>query len=304
MFTNARRAIATMMLGVAASMTVAGTAMAERIGQSAPGQLNLQEPATPIAQQIYDLHNFMLVIITGITIFVLALLAIVVFRYNAKANPVAAKFTHNTTIEVVWTVAPIFILAMILVPSIRLLQAQEDFEKVEPDIVIKAIGYRWYWGYEYPDEAVAFESLMLGLGQAQMNDDVRAELAEYGYPENAWKLATDTRVVVPVNKTVLMQVTAADVIHSWAIPAFGVKADGVPGRLNQTWFRATEEGIYYGQCSELCGRNHSFMPITVEVVSEEEYAEWLVMAKDEFAAEAPLPAPVEAPTELAEATLQ
>ena len=268
-----------------AVVAIATAAQAERVGQSAPGQLNLQEPATPMMAQIYDLHTFMLYIVTGITIFVMALLLIVIVRFNKKANPNPASWTHNTSLEVAWTVAPVILLVMIVVPSVKLLQEQEDFEKVEPDLVIKATGYQWYWGYQYPDEGIEFESIMLGLGYAEMNDEVREELAEYDYPETAWKLATDTRVVVPVGKTVLMQITAADVIHAWTIPAFGVKADAVPGRLNQTWFRADEVGIYYGQCSELCGANHAYMPITVEVKSEEDYAAWLEEAKEEFAME-------------------
>ncbi|MBX2854236.1 MAG: cytochrome c oxidase subunit II [Rhodobacteraceae bacterium] len=268
-----------------ALMASATAAYAERIGQSAPGQLNLQEPATPMMTQIYDLHTFMLYIITGITVFVTALLIIVIVRFNKKANPTPASWTHNTSLEVAWTVAPVILLVMIVVPSVKLLQEQEDFEKVVPDLVIKATGYQWYWGYEYPDEGIEFEALMLGSGAAEMNDEVREELAEYDYPETAWKLATDYKVVVPLGKTVLMQITGADVIHAWTIPAFGVKADAVPGRLNQTYFRADEVGIYYGQCSELCGANHAYMPITVEVKSEEDYAAWLEEAKEEFAME-------------------
>lgn len=267
-------------------MLAAGVAQAqsteERIGQSAPWQLDLQAPATQMMAQISDLHHMMLIIVTVITIFVVVLLAIVILRFNRKSNPTPSKVTHNSLLEFVWTAIPVVILVVIAVPSVRLLQLQEDFEKVEPDLVIKATGYQWYWGYEYPDEQIAFEALMLGKGYAEMNDDVREELAEYGYDESVWKLATDTAIVVPVNKTVLMQVTGADVIHAWTVPAFGVKVDAIPGRLNQTWFRAEQIGTYFGQCSELCGKDHAYMPITVKVVSEQDYAAWLEEAKEEF----------------------
>jgi cytochrome c oxidase subunit 2 len=249
------------------------------IGQSAPKQLDLQEMVTPIGYAVADLHHFMLVIITGITIFVLALLLIVIIRYNTRANPKAATWTHNTALEIAWTLAPVVILAVIAIPSVRLLQLQEDFTKVQPDVVIKATGYQWYWGYSYANEGIAFDATMLGGEQPVMNAAVRAELEEYGYPESAWKLATDNAMVVPVNKTVLMQITAADVIHSWTIPAFAVKGDGIPGRVNQQWFRAEKEGVFYGQCSELCGRNHAYMPITVRVVSDAEYAKWVACSQ-------------------------
>ncbi|MEL6979813.1 MAG: cytochrome c oxidase subunit II [Pseudomonadota bacterium] len=276
-------------LGAAALIASAGAAGAQSIGQSEPGQLNLQEPATQVARQVYDLHNFMLVIITGITIFVLALLVIVILRYNSVANKEPATWTHNTPIEVTWTLAPVVILVIIAIPSVQLLLKQEDFSKVEPDIVIKTTGHQWYWSYEYPEQELEFDSFMLGSGEAQMSAEVEAELAEYGYPPRAWKLATDTAVVVPVNKTVLVQVTAGDVIHAWAVPAFGVKADGVPGRVNQTWFNAEKEGVFFGQCSELCGKDHSFMPITVKVVSQEVYDEWVACSQANDVSDCPTP---------------
>ncbi|MEO1504895.1 MAG: cytochrome c oxidase subunit II [Pseudomonadota bacterium] len=266
----------------ASALQAAAQSEEGRVGQSAPWQLNFQEPATQMMAQITDLHQLMLWIMAVVSVFVMVLLVIVIMRFNRKANPTPSKFTHNSLLEFVWTAVPVVILVIIAIPSVRLLQLQEDFDKVEPDLVIKATGYQWYWGYEYPDQQIEFESLMLGLGYPEMNDEVREELAEYGYPETAWKLATDTAVVVPIDTTVLMQVTAADVIHAWTIPAFGVKVDAIPGRLNQTWFRAEQIGTFYGQCSELCGKNHSYMPITVKVVSQEDYDAWLEEAKEEF----------------------
>ncbi len=267
-----------------------------RVGQSAPAQLDLQAPVTPIAQQITDLHHLMLVIITGITVFVLALLAIVIVRFNRRANPKPAAWTHNTPLEVVWTVVPVLILIVIAIPSVRLLQAQEDFSKVEPDLVIKANGYSWYWGYEYPDQGIdEYSSWMIGSAldvgyKSEMDDELRAALAAKGYAENRWKLAVDNALVVPVNKTVLMQVTGKDVIHSWVVPAFGVKADAVPGRLNQTWFKATEVGTYFGQCSELCGAYHAYMPIAVKVVEQPVFDAWVSCVRDKGVEECPTPA--------------
>ncbi len=264
----------------AATVVTSGAAMAQAIGQSAPAQLDLQTPVTQVGRQITDLHEFMLVIMAAICVFVVGLMAWVIVRYNSAANKKAASWTHNTLVEVVWTGVPVVILVMIALPSIKLLQLEEDFSKVEPDIVIKATGRQWYWSYEYPDAGVEFDATMIGKGVAEMNGEVRSELAEAGYPETVWKLATDMAVVVPVNKTVLVQVTASDVIHAWAVPAFGVKADGVPGRLNQTWFNAEQEGIFFGQCSELCGIEHSYMPIAVKVVSQAEYDAWVACAQD------------------------
>jgi len=237
-------------------------------GQPTDWAMGFQDSASPVMDDLIWFDNILLVLITVISVFVLLLLLIIMVRFNAKKNPEPSKTTHNTLIEVIWTVAPIMILVMIAVPSFRLLYKQ--MEVPEADVTIKAIGYQWYWGYEYPDDGLEFEALML-------EDD---ELAE-GQPR---LLATDTEVVVPVNKVVRMQITAEDVIHSWAIPSFGVKMDGVPGRLNETWFKATEVGTYYGQCSELCGIRHAFMPITVKVVTQEEYDEWLLWAKEEYAA--------------------
>ena len=204
---------------------------------------------------------------TAITLVVLGLMVYVMLRFNAKANPEPSKTTHNTLVEVVWTVVPILILVIIAIPSFRLLYYQRVLP--EADMTVKATGYQWYWGYEYPDHGgFAFDSLML-------NDDERGDQPRL--------LATDTAMVVPVNTTVRVIVTGADVLHSWAMPAFGVKMDAVPGRLNETWFRAEQTGTYYGQCSELCGIRHAFMPIRVEVVEPEAFASWVVEAQAEYA---------------------
>ena len=255
----------------------AGQAFAAE-GVAEPWQLGLQDAVTPVMHDITQFHNWMLGLITFITLFVLALLLIVMVKFNAKANPTPSKTTHNTTIEVVWTVAPILILLVIAIPSFRLLYLQRDIPQA--DMTIKAIGNQWYWSYEYPDhDDLTFDALM-----------VEEEDLKPGQPR---LLATDNDVVVPVNKTVRVIVTASDVIHNWAIPSFGIKMDGIPGRLNETWFRAEKTGVYYGQCSELCGIRHAFMPITVRVVSEEDFAAWLVDAKKEFAG-APEPTKVAA----------
>lgn len=236
-----------------------------------PGQLGFMEPATPIMAETVAFHDLLMWIITAITIFVTIIMVYIMVKFNAKANPTASKTTHNTLLEIVWTAVPVLILVVIAIPSFRLLYNQDVIP--EADVTIKAIGNQWYWSYEYPDhEEIMFDSIML--------DD--AEAAAAGHPR---LLGTDTRVVVPVNKVVRVQVTATDVIHAWTIPAFGSKIDAVPGILNETWFKAEKEGLYYGQCSELCGIRHGFMPIMVEVVSEAEYAEWLEWAKEEYASD-------------------
>ncbi|SHL30046.1 cytochrome c oxidase subunit 2 [Roseovarius litoreus] len=243
----------------------------EIIGAPKPGGIGFQPAATELARDLQWLDGMILVIITIITIFVCALLAIVIVRYNRKANPNPASFTHNSPLEVAWTVVPIVILVFIGAFSLPVLFKQQEIP--EADINIKVTGYQWYWGYEYTDHEFAFDSFMLA----------RDELEEYGYSQDEYLLATNTAVVVPVGKTVVMQVTAADVIHSWTIPAFGVKQDAVPGRLAELWFNAEKEGIYFGQCSELCGKDHAYMPITVKVVSEEAYEMWLNGAIEEYA---------------------
>lgn len=244
----------------------------ETIGKPKPAGIDFQPAATELALDIRFLDNLLLIIITVISLFVTALLAYASFRFHQSRNKTPAKFTHNSVIEVTWTVVPIAILVFIGAFSLPVLFKQQEIP--EADITIKVTGYQWYWGYEYVDSGFGYESFMLE----------RDQLEEYGYAQDEYLLATDTAVVVPVNSTIVMQVTAADVIHSWTIPAFGVKQDGVPGRLAELWFSADKEGVYFGQCSELCGQAHSYMPITVKVVSQEVYDEWLAGAIEEFAA--------------------
>jgi len=252
-------------LAAAAASGMHGVALAaeEVAGKPVPGGLHTQRPVTDLGHDFVWMDNFLLVIITAITLFVLALLAIVIFRFNAKSNPEPKRFTHNATLEVLWTAVPVVILFVIAVPSLRLLDRQLDVP--EPDVTIKAVGYQWYWGYEYPEHDISFSSFML-------RED---ELSEYGYESDEHKLATDTRMVVPVGQDVHLLVTAADVIHAWTIPSFGVKVDAIPGRLNETWFNVEEPGTYFGQCSELCGMNHAYMPIVVEAVPQDEYDAWV-----------------------------
>jgi cytochrome c oxidase subunit 2 len=257
----------------------------EIIGAPKDGGIGFQPAATELARDLQWLDGLILVIITAITLFVCALLVIVMLRYNRRANPNSASFTHNSPLEVAWTIVPIVILVFIGAFSLPVLFKQQEIP--EGEINIKVTGYQWYWGYEYTDHDFAFDSYMIGSpatgGENKLTPEVVAQLEEAGYSESEFLLATDTAVVVPVNKVVVMNVTGADVIHSWTIPAFGVKQDAVPGRLAQLWFRAEKEGIYFGQCSELCGQAHAYMPITVKVVSEEAYEEWLNGAIEEYA---------------------
>ena len=233
--------------------------------------IDLQNPISEVAKDVYDMHFFVLIIITLITLFVLALLLWVCYRYSEKNNKNPSKTVHNTLIEILWTAIPVLILVVIAIPSFKLLYKQDVIP--EPDLTIKAIGYQWYWGYEYPDHGnFSYESFML-----QGEDEV-----EDGRPFKRM-LTTDTIVVVPVNKIVRVQVTAADVLHSWAVPAFSVKTDAVPGRLNETWFKAEKTGIYYGMCSELCGVNHQSMPIEIHVVTENEFEQWVAESQKKYA---------------------
>ena len=267
-----RRILGLAMLGVATAagvMASAGTASAE-LGQPAPWEYKLQEAASPVMENIIWFHNYLLWVITIITLFVLALLVMVAVKFNAKTNPVPSKTTHNTLIEVAWTIIPVLILVSIAIPSFRLLFQELDIPKA--DLTIKATGNQWNWTYAYPDDKIEFTSIML-------SDAERAKIN----PPPPRLLGVDNEVVVPVNKVIRVQTTGADVIHSFAVPAFGIKIDAIPGRLNETWFKATKEGIYYGQCSELCGKDHAFMPIEVRVVSDQDYAKWLADAKKKFA---------------------
>ena len=235
------------------------------------GGTGFQPAATELARDLQSLDWLILVIITIICVFVVGLLSWCIVRFNRRANPTPASFTHNTPVEIAWTVVPIVILVFIGAFSLPVLFKQQEIP--EADVTIKVTGYQWYWGYEYVDHEFGFDSFMLA----------REELSEYGYNDDEYLLATDTRVVVPVDKTIVMQVTGADVIHSWTIPSFGVKQDAVPGRLAELWFKAEQTGVYFGQCSELCGKDHAYMPITVEVVSQEEYDAWLQGAIEEYA---------------------
>ncbi len=234
-------------------------------GEPSAWQLNLQGSVTPVMDAIHGLHNYLLVIITAITLFVLGLLIYVCVRFNAKANPTPSKTTHNTVLEVAWTVVPFLILITIAIPSFRLIYFQREIPQA--DLTIKATGNQWYWSYEYPDQAgISFDSAML----------TDAEAAEKNLPR---LLATDNEVVVPTGKIVRLIVTAGDVIHGWTIPSFGAKIDAIPGRLNEEWFKVEKDGIYYGQCSELCGKDHAFMPIMVRAVPQADFDAWAAKAK-------------------------
>lgn len=280
-----RKSLMTGALGAfAATIGSAGAAYAEA-GMATDGQIHLQEPATPIMESITAFHNNLLLwVITAIVLLVLALLVYIMLRYNSRANPTPSKTSHNSVIEVVWTVVPILILVVIAVPSFGVLADQEtipdgnrkylgsnifsygEVQLPAPSVTIKAIGVQWSWTYEYPDLDISFDSFML-------NDEDRAALK----PNEPRLLAVDNDIVVPVNTTVRVLVTAdpTGVIHSFAVPSFGIKVDAVPGRTNETWFYAEREGIYYGQCSELCGKDHAFMPIAVRVVSQDQYDAWV-----------------------------
>ncbi len=239
-------------------------------GQPTEWQLSFQEPASPLMEQLISLHDFVFWIITAITIFVFLLLAYVCVKFSAKNNKTPSTTTHNSTLEIAWTLIPVLLLVVIAIPSFRLLYNQNDFSKI--DMTIKATGYTWYWSYEYPDhEDIAFDSIML-------QDE---ELKE-GQPR---LLSTDYELVVPVNTNIKMQITSdpSGVIHSWAVPSLGVKMDAIPGRLNETYFNIKEPGMYYGQCSELCGIGHGFMPISIKAVSQDDFASWVEVAKKEFA---------------------
>src|SRR5262245_170915 len=247
-----------------AALAAGGAAFAAReLGQPAPWEMTLQESATPVMDNIVWFHNFLLVLITVITLFVLGLLVAVAVKFNARSNPVPSRTTHNTLIEVAWTLIPVLILVGIAVPSFRLLFLQLDVPKA--DLTIKATGKQWYWSYSYPDNGkFEFDALLV--------QDKKPRL-----------LGVDNEMVVPVNKVVRIQTTGADVIHAFAVPAFGIKIDSIPGRLNETWFKATKTGMYYGQCSELCGKDHAFMPIAVRVVEDQEFASSVETAKKKFA---------------------
>lgn len=235
-----------------------------------PWQLGFQESASPVMERIVSFHNLLLWIITIITVFVMALLAYVCIRFKSSNNPTPSKRTHHVMLEIAWTAVPVLILVVIAIPSFKLLYYTDVVD--EADMTIKAIGRQWYWSYEYPDHGnFTFDAFMIA------DEDIDAGAGQKRL------LETDVRVVVPVDTNIRLLTTASDVIHSWAMPAFGVKLDAVPGHVNETWFRVDEPGTYYGQCSELCGAYHGFMPIALEAVSKEEFEAWTKQAEEEFA---------------------
>ncbi|TNE40939.1 MAG: cytochrome c oxidase subunit II [Alphaproteobacteria bacterium] len=261
-----RKLVALMTAGAVLIMTAGSAAAAQ--GQAVPWQLNFQDAFSPVAHDQHMFHHMLLWIISGISLFVLALLVFVILRFNKRTNPVPSKTSHNTLIEIIWTVVPIMILIVIMIPSLKLLFYVDKIEK--PDMTIKAIGYQWYWGYDYVDaDDLSFEAVLVEQGDLK--------------PGQPRLLTTDNALVLPIDTNIRVLVTSEDVIHSWAMPSLGVKMDAVPGRLNETWLRIEKEGMYYGQCSELCGMRHGFMPIMIKAVSKEEYKKWLVKAKKEFA---------------------
>ncbi|MAR79037.1 MAG: cytochrome c oxidase subunit II [Rhodospirillaceae bacterium] len=249
-------------------MLVAPVSAEEAVGVSKPWQMGFREAASPVMERIVDFHNFLMIISVAIAVFVTVLLGYVMVRFRASKNPNPSKRTHNTFIEVLWTVIPIIILVVMVVPSFRLLYYMD--KTAEPEMTLKAIGHQWYWSYEYPDHGdFIFDSIMIE------ESDLK--------PGQERLLHTDNEVVLPINTNIKILVTADDVIHNWALPSFGIKMDAVPGQLNETWVNITKPGIYYGMCSELCGVRHSFMPITVRAVTKEKFSEWVEKAKIEFA---------------------
>ena len=255
------------------------------MGQPTDGNMGLQPAASPLKEQVHFFHNAVLMpVITGITLLVLGLLIWIVIRYNKKSNPVPAKWSHNTFIEIVWTVLPVLILVGISLFSFRLLYAYHDMPK--PDLTVKATGNQWNWSYEYPDQ---------GVPEYVSNMLPEDEIAARGMPHSLYRLAADEPIVVPVGKTVRVLVTATDVIHAFALPAFGLKTDAIPGRVNETWFRADRVGTFYGQCSELCGVDHAFMPIQINVVTEAEFATWVASKGGSMTPATPAPATPAAP---------
>jgi cytochrome c oxidase subunit 2 len=240
-------------------------------GRPSPWEMGMQEMVTEVGRQVSNFHTYLVWLITAICLFVLALLLVIIVRFNENKNPTPSRTTHHSLLEVAWTIVPVLILVAIAIPSFRLLRLQ----LVPPpaDVVVKVTGYSWYWGYEYPaDQGGGFKFDSNLITEAK---DLK--------PDQPRLLGADNAMVVPVNKVVLLQITSADVMHAFALPSFTVKMDAIPGRLNETWFKADKEGVYYGQCSELCGNGHPYMPIEIRVVSEQQYAAWLAEAKQKFA---------------------
>jgi len=254
---------------------ISGDARAEGLGMARPWQMTFQEAVSPVMEQINDFHNLLFWIITVITLFVLVLLIYVIVKFNEKANPVPSKTTHNTFIEVVWTVVPILILVVIAVPSFKLLFYMDKHHS--PDMTLKVKGHQWYWSYEYPDQG-GFTFLSQMVPEADLK------------PGQPRLLTVDNEVVLPIETNIRVLQTSADVIHNWAMPSMGLKLDTVPGRMNENWVRITKPGVYYGQCSELCGVGHAFMPITIRAVSKADFAAWVAEAQKKFADTMPVPA--------------
>jgi len=260
-----KRLIIFMATGVA--LFAAGGVAWAGLGQPTPWELGLQQSASPVMDDIVWFHTYLVWLIAAIALFVLVLLAIVTVKFNARANPVPSRTTHNTFIEIIWTVVPVLILVAVAVPSFRLLFY--ELKVPAADLTVKVTGKQWFWSYSYPDSKFEFDSLMV------QDKDIKSGQLRL--------LSVDNEMVVPVNKVVHVLITGADVIHSFSVPSFGIKIDAIPGRLNETWFKAEREGMYYGQCSQLCGRDHAFMPIAVRVVSEKDYTAWLDQAKKKYA---------------------
>jgi cytochrome c oxidase subunit II len=273
-FVGARtlRACGAFLIGSLVALFAAAAPALAAAGHPDPGEIGLQTPVTPIAHEIDFFYNDLLTpIIIGISLFVLVLLIYVVYRFNEKANPTPSQLTHHTGLELAWTILPVMILVVIAVPSFRLLNHQLILPKA--DVTVKVTGHQWYWTYEYPKDqggGFTFDSYLKAADELK--------------PGDIRQLSVDNEAVVPVGKTVIVQVTSSDVIHSFTVPSFGIRIDAIPGRLNQTWFKAEREGVYYGQCSKICGQNHAYMPIAFRVVSQEQYTAWLASAKKKFAA--------------------
>ncbi len=264
------RGLSSLALAGVTTMMLAGSVAAEalqEIGVPRPAGMGFQPASTPVAVEAQGLENMVLWIIGVITVFVCALMLYVIVRFNAKANPTPAKFTHNTPIEVAWTLVPILVL--VFIGSFSLPALFDQMEIPAADLTVKVTGNQWFWSYAYPDANVSFDSVLLE----------KKDLAAAGYKDSDYLLAVDNALVVPVNKVIKVEMTGADVIHAWAVPAFAVMHSAVPGRLGETWFKATQEGIYFGQCTSLCGQGHAYMPIEVKVVSQEAYDKWLEQAK-------------------------
>lgn len=269
---------------ILAALFILGGAGTVFAGTPEPWQMGFQTPASPTMTSIKEFHDLLLVIIISITVFVMVLMLYVMVRFNAKRNPVPTKTTHNTIIEVLWTAVPVMILVVIAIPSFRLLYFMDH--TVEPDMTLKIIGHQWYWSYEYPD-------------QGNFTFDANMTFAEDLEDKSLRMMETDNHVVLPTGKKIRLLMTSTDVLHAWGVPSLGVKLDTVPGRLNETWVQIDRPGMYYGFCSELCGMNHSFMPIAIEAVSEDEFDAWVETARQEFAR---VDGPAEQPTRLAETT--